>query len=369
MAVPFIDILRFEPGFKEQIIESVTDMITRGQFVGGPVVEQCELALAAYTKARHVVGCANGTDALQVALRAAGIGKNDGVLVPDMTFWATYEAVVNVGATPYTVDVERETLHLSLAAVQEAVERFKPRALMIVHLYGWAAPETEAIRRYCREQKITLIEDCAQAIGVKLNGESLIAGAEIATTSFYPAKVLGASGDAGALFFQDADQAKRARQLVNHGRTDHYEYGLVGWNSRLGAYEANYVLHGLKHLDERIESRRNVVKHYESKIKNPLVQIQRPAESVWQNGYLSVGLIEPAERVRLIEHLKQHEIGFGTVYPGAMSEQSGARESLGGKISHGHAQWISQAVINLPCFAYMAEAEIEEVVHVVNNFS
>jgi dTDP-4-amino-4,6-dideoxygalactose transaminase len=368
MKVPFIDILRFEKNFFETVTTQTTNLIKNGHFVGGPIVAEFEAALAKYTNTKHAIGCANGTDAIQVALRAAGIGKNDKVLVPDMTFWASYETVVNVGAIPYTIDVSKETLHLTLASVKEGVEKFKPKGLILVHLYGWACPETIEIRNYCRENKIALIEDCAQAIGTKINGECLIAGADIATTSFYPAKVLGASGDAGAIFTNNANVADLCRKLINHGRINHYEHGFIGWNSRLGAYEANFLNEALKHLDARIESRRKICETYREKINNPLIKTIAPSNKIWENGYLAVATMSPESRQEFIDYLKQNEIGYGTVYPGAMSEQPGTHGNLGGNISHGHAQWVATSVINLPCFAYMTEAEVYFVIEKVNAY-
>lgn len=368
MKVPFIDILRYENGFYDSVTSKISHLIRDGHFVGGPVVSEFENAIKDYTQSHFALGCANGTDAIQVALRAAGVEKNDRVLLPDMTFWATFESVVNVGAIPYTIDVSKETLHLTLSSVKEGVEKFNPKAIILVHLYGWACPETIEIRNYCKEKNILLIEDCAQAVGVKINGESLFTNAFVATTSFYPAKVLGASGDAGGIFSVDEQISKTARILVNHGRTGHYDHGMIGWNSRLGAYEATFMVEALKHLDARLESRRKVCHEYLEKIKNPLLKFLAPSKNVWENGYLSVALMTPETRGAFIDYLKIYNIGYGTVYPGAMSVQPGAENFLGGKISHGHAEWIAKSIINLPCFAYMKQEEVDYVVNRVNEF-
>ena len=368
MKVPFIDIIRYEKNFLETVTEKASELLKKGFFVGGPAIAEFETSIKNYTDAPYVLGCANGTDAIQVALRAAGVEKNDKVIIPDMTFWATFEAVVNVGAVPYTLDVSRETLHLTLASVKEGVEKFNPKALILVHLYGWACPETMEIREYCKAKNVVVIEDCAQAIGVKINGESLIKGAHVSTTSFYPAKVLGASGDAGAVFSTEQKIADTAKILVNHGRTGHYDHGLIGWNSRLGAYEASFMVEALKHLDARLDSRRHVINEYKKKIKNPAFNIMSPAKNIEETGYLAVATMDPAIRPAFTEYLKENNIGFVTVYPGAMSVQPGAAAHIGGKISHGHAEWISKAVINLPCFAYMTQEEIDYVVEKVNAF-
>ena len=202
--VPFITLNRFENGFKENFLSQVETLFDQTQFIGGPQVENLENTLAQKTGAKHVIGCANGTDAIQLALRAVDVKRGDVVLVPDMTFWATFEAVVNVGAGPATVDVNRETCHWDIETFKEAVAKFKPKAAIMVHLYGWASPDTMVIRKFAKENNVILIEDGAQCFGTEVDGKSVLGSALIATTSFYPAKVLGASGDAGAVFTSDA---------------------------------------------------------------------------------------------------------------------------------------------------------------------
>lgn len=363
--VPFITLNRFEPGFREQFLEGVASLFDKTQFVGGPIVGELETQLASFTKSKFAIGCANGTDAIQIALRAVGVNKNDKVLVPDMTFWATFEAVVNVGANPITVDVNREACHWDLATFKKAVEQFKPKAAVMVHLYGWATPETLEIRKYAQEAGVLLIEDGAQCFGTEIQGQSVLGSALISTTSFYPAKVLGASGDAGAIFTSNEEYAKNCRTLINHGRTDHYSHGMVGWNSRIGAYESLFLSMSLKHIEARIESRRNAVTFYEESLQGIPLKPVRAAQGVLENGYCAVGMIDPQLRPALIENLKKANIGFGTIYPGAMSKQSGSTEFLAGKIDNGNAHYISQAVLNLPCFAYITPEELQYVVEVV----
>lgn len=363
--VPFITLNRFENGFKEEFLKEVEVLFDNTQFVGGPQVQKLEEKLAAKTGAKHAIGCANGTDAIQVALRAVGVEKNDRVILPDMTFWATFEAVVNVGADPITVDVNRETCHWDLATFKQAVDEFKPKAAIMVHLYGWGSPDTMAIRDYAKANNVILIEDGAQCFGTKVDGHSLLGTAHIATTSFYPAKVLGASGDAGAIFTNDDNLAHISRTLCNHGRTSHYSHGLIGWNSRIGAYESLFLNLSIDHIDARLDSRRNAVAFYQEHLQGlPLKVVTSPA-NVEENGYCAVAMIDPDLRPALIESLKAKGIGFGTIYPGAMSMQEAAPKYLAGKIDNGNADYISKAVLNLPCFAYMSDEELNYVVDAV----
>lgn len=363
--VPFITLNRFENGFKENFLNGVTELFDKTQFIGGPQVAKLEETLAAKTGAKYAIGCANGTDAIQIALRTVGVDKNDAVLVPDMTFWATFEAVVNCGANPITVDVNRDTCHWDLDTFQQAVEQFNPKAAIMVHLYGWASPDTMAIRAFAKEKGILLIEDGAQCFATKVDGESVLGTALISTTSFYPAKVLGASGDAGAVFTNDEELATKARTLINHGRTSHYSHGLIGWNSRIGAYEALFLNHALEHIDARLDSRRRAVDYYKEHLSGLPLKVFTSSENVDENGYCAVAMIEPELRGDLQAALKEANIGFAAIYPGAMSKQEGAPKYLQGKIDYGNADYISRAVVNLPCFAYITDEELEYVVKTI----
>jgi dTDP-4-amino-4,6-dideoxygalactose transaminase len=365
--VPFITLNRFENGFRENFLKGVESLFEKTQFVGGPVVGELENGLSSFVKSKYSIGCANGTDAIQIALRAVGVSKNEKVLVPDMTFWATFEAVVNVGANPVTVDVNRETCHWDLETFKKAVTEFKPKAAILVHLYGWASPDTLEIRKFAKEAGVLLIEDGAQCFGTEIAGESILGSALISTTSFYPAKVLGASGDAGAIFTNDESLNQTCRILINHGRTDHYSHGLIGWNSRIGAYESLFLKLSLEHITARIESRRNAVKYYSESLQGLPFKPVNASSNIKENGYCAVGMIDPAKRPALIESLKKANIGFGTIYPGAMSLQTGAKDHLVGSIDYGNAHHISQAVLNLPCFAYITKEELEYVCQTVKN--
>ena len=170
-------------------------MTLSAQFIGGTEVTTLEARLADKVEVSHAVTCANGTDALQLALRAVGVGEGDLVLVPEMTFWATFEAVINVGAMPVTVDSCMGDGGVDFAAFDEAVRTVKPKAALIAHLYGWGSAHLSDIRDLCKQHGVVLVEDGAQAFGVQFDGSSIYKHAEISTTSFYPAKVLGAAGD------------------------------------------------------------------------------------------------------------------------------------------------------------------------------
>ena len=350
MSVPFIDLKRFEDDFLDRWNE----------------VEMLEEILARWTENKFAVTCGNGTDAIQIALRAVDVRKNDLVLVPNMTFWATFEAIINVGATPVTVDSSINDGGVDFDAFVEAVEKLKPKAAIIAHLYGWGTKYLKKIRDYCKENNVLLVEDGAQCFGTQYDGNSIYKGALISTTSFYPAKVLGAAGDGGAVFSNDSTLAKRARQLSNHGRTSHYGHGLVGWNSRLDSLQAAYLAIAIDYLPARIESRREAIRFYQEKLSDTFVHQMLAPFNYIENGYCNVGLIENPDLKSSVEAvLRSYDIGFGNIYPGAMSDQECSSQFMHSHFGGAEAQKICKSVINLPVFPYITNNELDTVVNVI----
>lgn len=362
MPVPFIDLRRFEPGFLDRWAETCRHLTENTRFVGPPETRELEQAMVDRLAVGHAVGCANGTDALQLGLRALGVGPGDTVLLPDATFWATFEAVINCGARPVTVDIDPRDLQMDFELFQRAVDEHKPKAAILVHLYGWGSSRLDDFRRLCRDRSIALLEDAAQAFGSLWQGHPMLQGAQIATLSFYPAKVLGACGDAGLVVCADEALATTVRQLANHGRTHHYHHGLVGWNSRLGGFEAAYLLQSLDHIDDRLASRQRAAEIYRQRLTELGVTCMAPPEGYVENGYLNVTLHDPEKRPAIEAVLKERGIGFGNVYPQSVSRQPGAEGSLAGRFGGEEADRLARGVLNLPLFAYITDAEIDSVI-------
>ncbi len=365
MAVPFIDLRRFEPGFLDRWAEICRELSAETRFVGGPDVAGLERRLAEECGVEAVVGCANGTDALQLALRASGVGPGDLVLLPDATFWATFEAVINCGARPVTVDVDDGDLQMDFELFCDAVDRYRPAAAILVHLYGWGSSRLDDFRGFCRERQLPLIEDAAQAYGVRWHGQSIFRGAQVATLSFYPAKVLGACGDAGAVLVADAGLADRVRCLGNHGRTGHYDHSLVGWNSRLSGFDAAYLSLCLEYFPQRLASRQRAAERYRRQLA--AVEHQQgglravpPPSGFQENGYLNVCLVDPGRRAAVEAVLTERGIGFGNTYPTAISKQPGADGLLETAVGGKRADILARSVLNLPLFAYITDDEVDE---------
>lgn len=346
-------------------LEKVAGMSERSEFIGGPEVARLEGSLRERLGVGQVVSCANGTDALQLALRAMGVGQGDIVLVPDLTFWATFEAVVNVGARPVTVEVDPTDGGVDFASLERAIADYSPKAAIIAHLYGWGTGRLAAVRELCRSRNVLLLEDGAQCFGVDFEGASIYSGALVSTTSFYPAKVLGAAGDGGAVFTSDAAIADKARQLSNHGRTMHYGFGSVGWNSRMDALQAAFLNLSLDFIDRRIASRRASADYYREQLTGLPLQVMRAPAGYAENGYCNVCHLDPALRTRLEARLKAEGIGFGNIYPGSMSTQGGASGYLAGRVGGEKAEVFCRTVLNLPLFPYMTAEELATVVQVV----
>jgi dTDP-4-amino-4,6-dideoxygalactose transaminase len=260
--VPFTDLAAMTREVRAEIEAGWARVLRSGRFIGGEAVEEFEQAWAAYCGVPHAVGVANGTDALQLALSALGIGAGDEVIVPANTFVATAEAVVLAGATPRFADVSPGTLLLTPEQLEAAVTD-RTRAVIVVHLYG-QMPDMDALCQAAARVGLAVIEDAAQAHGATWRGLAAGSIGTIGCFSFYPAKNLGAFGDAGAVVTADADLARRISCLRDHGRAEssHYRHELVGTNSRLDALQAVVLTAKLARLDDWTQARRRAVAGY-----------------------------------------------------------------------------------------------------------
>jgi dTDP-4-amino-4,6-dideoxygalactose transaminase len=308
--VPFVDL-----GWQTARIREVTDagiarVIDSSAFILGDAADEFESAFADYCEVDHCLGVANGTDALELALEAAGVGAGDEVILPANTFAATAEAVARVGAAPVLVDCTDDYL-ISVEAVADAVT---PRTRMVaaVHLYGQAAP-VEALRSVVGDD-ILILEDAAQSQGARRGGAPTGGLGDVAATSFYPGKNLGAFGDAGAVMTNDADLAGTVRKLRNHGGIARYEHSILGRNSRLDGIQAVVLSAKLAHLEEWNGLRRDAAARYgellgdEGRVSLPLV-----AEGNEHVFHLYV--VRVADRDRVLAGMADAGIGVGIHYP------------------------------------------------------
>lgn len=360
MRVPFIDLKRSVDPIRSQVLADWTACLDNCEFVGGPGVQKLEKALMQSMDCRHVVTCANGTDALVIGLQALGIKPGMKVAVPNMTFWAPFEAIVQVGATPILVDINPDDLQMDFEEFKQGHERFRFDAAILVHLFGWTSTVLQEFRRYCRSEGIQLLEDGAQSYGVQFEGQSVYTDAQLSTISFYPAKVLGAAGDAGAIMSPDPKVAEKVRALCNHGRAGHYTYDYVGWNSRMSGAQAHFLLRMLDQVDDLIASRRAAEEYYYSYFSqlSKHCRVFRAPSGVTGNGYLIV--IESLQKTgdELAALLRDYKIGCARTYPQTLCEQVPAQQALRTSDLR-HSQRFSRMVINLPLFAGIRPEECQ----------
>ncbi len=365
-SVPFIDLKR--SSIRDQkFFDDIREAVSSCNFSGGPTIEKFERLISERLSIKHAIGCANGTDALQIALKALNIGPGDKVIVPDLTFWATCEAVVTVGAEPVILDIEMETFSIDPHLLEDYLKKTKVKALILVNLYGGASKYIAEISSMCKFYGVKLIQDNAQAYGVKYDNESIFQNyADICTTSFYPAKVLGAAGDAGAILTNCDELVLKARKIANHGRKDHYSYEYFGYNSRIDVLQAIYLIYKLQGIDLEIKSRLQTNLEYLHKINHPALKVFAFPGVISGNGYLNVILLNSEEqRISMEENLRKNGIGYGRVYPETISEQGICKKFL--SISKGNAKKLSRTILNLPLFPGITEDEISYVVNSVNN--
>ena len=368
IAVPYIH-LRMEKEFIQRFSLKQDYIIQNTKFIGGEEVSKLESTLKKYLNVNFAISCANGTDALQIALRSVGVGQGDIVFIPDLTFWATFESVVNVGARPCTVDICKKDLQIDFELFVKACKELKPKAAIIAHLYGWGSENLSKIRDFCREEGIFLVEDGAQCFGTLYNNKPIYEESLISTTSFYPAKVFGAAGDAGAVFTNKEEIASIARALSNHGRATHYTYEYVGWNSRMDSFQAAYLNEAFPFLEKKLKSRRDTILWYLKLFSRLDCNIVQAPSDYLENGYCNVILMESKERREKFQtYLKEKQIGFANIYPSPMSEQIGAKNYLYKKFGGQNSKEICESIINLPIFPYMSKEELNSIEEALRDF-
>ena len=311
--IPFADLAAMTQEVREEIEASFAQVLDSGRFIGGEVVERFEQDWAAYCRTAHAVGTANGTDALQLALRGLGIGPGDEVVVPANTFVATAEAVVLAGATPRFADVGPDTLLLTAATVEAALTP-RTRAVIVVHLYGQVA-DMDAIGRVAASSGLAVIEDAAQAHGATWRGRPAGSLGDVGCFSFYPGKNLGAFGDAGAVVTDDAELARRIRCTRDHGRAhgSHHEHPFLGTNSRMDALQAAVLSVKLPRLAAWTSARRARAAQYRTELSGAPVRLVDDASGGGHVYHLLVARVPARDRVR--SALDRAGIETGLHYP------------------------------------------------------
>jgi dTDP-4-amino-4,6-dideoxygalactose transaminase len=318
MQVPLLDLKRQHEELREELREAVGRVLDSQQFILGEEVRRLEEELAAYTRARHAVGCGSGSDALLLALLALDVGRDDEVVTTPFTFFATAGAIARTGARPVFADIEPRTYNIDPARVEEVLTG-RTRAVMPVHLYGQCA-ETEALVRACEARGLPVIEDAAQAIGAEdVAGRCAGSIGAIGCFSFYPTKNLGAAGEAGLVTTNDDALAERLRRLRVHGGATEYHHEEVGFNSRLDTIQAAVLRVKLPHLDRWSDARRERAATYTRMLSEAGLEefvtppyVHTGARHIFHQYVIR---IRDGRRDALLEHLKTNGVGTKIYYP------------------------------------------------------
>ncbi|WP_193509386.1 DegT/DnrJ/EryC1/StrS family aminotransferase [Cryobacterium sp. BB736] len=349
-AVPFLDLQLQHAEVIDDIREPLLDAISRAEFIGGPQVAAFEAEYAVYCEVRNCVGVGNGTDAIELALRALDIGKDHEVVVPANTFIATAEAVARAGATVRLADVDDDTLLLDPGAAAGAVTP-RTAAIIPVHLYGQTAPVEQF-----SDTAPTIIEDAAQSQGARRHGRAAGSLGTIAATSFYPGKNLGAAGDAGAVLTDDDGLARRVRRIADHGSSVKYVHDEVGFNSRLDAIQAIVLRAKLARLEGWNEARREAAKRYDELLSD-LPGVRTPTVLEGNLPVWHIYAIRVQDRDRILAGLRDAGIGASLHYPTPV-HLTGAFRSLG--YAPGDfpvAERAAGELLSLPMFPQLTEQQ------------
>jgi len=371
--IQMVDLKGQYEGIKNQVNASFQEVIENAAFINGPEVQQFQKDLEEYLQVKHVIPCANGTDALQIAMMGLELKPGDEVITADFTFAATVEVIALLQLTPALVDVEPDSFNIDPEAIKKAITP-KTKAIVPVHLFGQAA-NMDAIMEIAKEHNLYVIEDNAQAIGGNYHskkGKTQKTGAigHIGATSFFPSKNLGCYGDGGAIFTNDDDLAHTIRGIVNHGMYERYHHDVVGVNSRLDSLQAAVLRAKLPKLDSYNEARRKSANKYSEAFKaqediiTPVL-LDKDDTHVYHQYTLK---IKNGKRDALAKHLQEKGIPFGIYYPIPLHKQKAYADSRYNEADFPVTNQLVQEVLSLPMHTELDDEQIDYITGTIKEF-
>jgi dTDP-4-amino-4,6-dideoxygalactose transaminase len=369
-SIPFIDIGAQRQRLGKAIDEAVSRVLAHCQFINGPEVTQLEAELAAFSRAKHVVSCASGTDALLMVLMAKGVGPGDAVFCPSFTFCATGEAVALAGATPVFVDVDEATFNIDAASLKRGIATarklgLKPRAVIPVDLFGQSA-DHDAIGAVAEQEGLFVLDDAAQGFGASYKGRRLGTLALATATSFFPAKPLGCFGDGGAIFTDDDELAETLRSIRVHGQgSDKYDNVRLGLTGRLDTMQAAILIEKLKIFEDEIAARNRVAERYARALGNVLTvpRLAPGCTSIWAQ--YTIRLPKGTDRDQFAAALKAQGVPTAIYYVKSMHQQTAYRDFPVADGGLPVSESLASDVISLPMHAYLDEATQDRVIAAV----
>lgn len=353
--MPFVDLAAQQERLRAEIEAGIARVLAHGQYILGPEVAELEERLADYCGAAFCISCANGTDALQIALMAVGVGPGDEVVTPSFSYIATAEAAAVLGGRPVYVDIDPATCNLDPGRLDAAITA-RTKAIIPVSLYGQCA-DFDAINAIAEQRGIPVIEDGAQSFGASYKGRKSGSLTTIGCTSFFPSKPLGCYGDGGALFTDDPELAKVMRQIARHGQDRRYHHVRVGVNSRLDTLQAAILLPKLAILDEELAMRDRVAALYAEGLPRSnvatLPYVEPHNRSAWAQYTIRV-----PRRDAVQEALKRHGVPTAVHYPLPLASQPAVADPAA---TLPHSDAAAATVLSLPMHPYMTRDDVEKV--------
>lgn len=350
----FIDLSKQQERIRDKIQAGIQNVLSHGQYILGKEVAQLEEALAQYCQARYCITCANGTDALQIALMALGVGVGDEVITPGFTYIATAETVALLGAKPIYVDVDERNYNLNPELLEAAITS-RTKAIIPVSLYGQCA-DFDVINAIAEKHGIPVIEDAAQSFGASYKNRKSGNLSTIACTSFFPSKPLGCYGDGGAIFTNDEQLATIMRQIARHGQDRRYHHIRVGINSRLDTLQAAILLPKLAILDDEMEQRQQVATWYQEALNR--IGMAAPFIEPHNVSAFAQYTVRVSQRDRVQTALQQMGIPTAVHYPIPLNKQPAVASSAVLPVG----DLLAQEVLSLPFHPYLSQNEVNQVV-------
>ncbi|MBI1421961.1 MAG: aminotransferase class I/II-fold pyridoxal phosphate-dependent enzyme [Gammaproteobacteria bacterium] len=359
--IPMVDLKNQYKKLKPEIDALLDEVFETTAFILGPNVQKFEQEVASMLGVKHALSCASGTDALHLALRAAGIGPGDEVITSTFTFIATAEAICYVGATPVFVDIDPLTFNLDPELVSHAIND-KTRAILPVHLFGQPA-DMPRIMTLAEQHNLVVIEDCAQSFGAKVNDQYTGTIGLAGCHSFFPSKNLGCYGDGGMITLNDDTLADEIRMLRNHGSRQRYHHDVIGYNSRLDEIQAAILRVKLRYIEEYNHNRYRVAQQYSSELRDV---VRTPHEDkIGNHVYHQYTLLSP-QRDKLMKALSEKQIANAIYYPIPLHQQKAFSKEYA-DISLPVSEQVAKECMSLPIYPELTQAQITQITDTIKS--
>jgi len=359
--IPMVDLKTQYHNLKAEIDQAMLDALGNTQFILGPNVQSFEKEAAEHLGVKHAIGCASGTDALHLALLAAGVGQGDEVITTSFTFIATAEAIEYVGATPVFVDIDPKTFNFDPELIEAAITE-KTTTIIPVHLFGQPA-DMDKVMAIAKKHNLKVVEDCAQSFGADIKGEMTSGIGDVGCHSFFPSKNLGCYGDGGMVTTNDDEIAEQLLMLRNHGSKVRYHHDIIGYNSRLDELQAVILRIKLKHITDFNNSRRRAAHHYSASLKGIVTPPYE--DGIGTHVYHQYTALS-TKRDDIMQALTDKKISCAVYYPIPLHQQKVFAGQYG-SVSLPVTEKVASECFSLPIFPELTNTQIDSIVEVIRS--